>query len=226
MSDEVKDAELVPEQALAKVDPLASMVKEADKGVYGIASNLGTLDWKAMKPPEMALLLCQKPFPVSGGGTMYLNFRQALWFAVRCHELSVSPFSNEVWFDPAKFSVNLTLEGKRQVARNKGIDLGPPKFEELEREWKDVSKVTNAGEEAKKAGFTKDIGCKCSIRVGDPKHKEYVDYIAWLNEWFVGRSPVWKEKPQHMLQIRAQEKAISMAMGTGASEFPTDGIDS
>lgn len=216
MSD-IKEA-VVVEEALAKVDPLQALVKESDKAVFSIAQRLDNLDWKAMKPPEMALLLCQKPFPVSGGGTMFLNFRQALWFAVRCHELGVSPFSAEVWFDPQKFSVNLTLEGKRQVARNKGIDLGPPKFEELVRKWEDVPRVSPILDELKKAGFKHDVGIKCNIRVGDPKHKEHVEYIAWLSEWYVGRSPVWQAKPTHMLQTRATEKAISLAMGTGASE--------
>ena len=153
---------------------------------------------------------------------MFLSFRQAILFATRCFELGVSPFSDEVWFDANRSSVNLTLAGKRQVARNKGIELGPPKFEPLTREWKDIAKIAEAGEEAKKAGFTKDVGYKCTIRVGDPKNNETVDYTAWLNEWYVGRSPVWKLKPEHMLQIRSQEKAISMAMGTGASSMPDE----
>ena len=212
----------VIEVALTPTDGLRAMVKDQDQATFSVVEKLETLNWRDMRPPHMALLLMQKPFPVSGGGSLYLNFRQAIFFATRCYELGVSPFSSEVWFDPAKFSVNLTLEGKKQVARNKGIDLGPPKFEALYREWKDVPKITEAGEDAKKAGFTKDVGYKCSVRVGDPANKEYVDYVAWLNEWYVGRSPVWKAKAEHMLQVRSHEKAISMAMGTGASEMPSE----
>ena len=216
---DTKTGEVIEATALVPLDGLRAMVKDQDQATFSVVEKLETLNWRDMRPPHMALLLMQKPFPVSGGGSLYLNFRQAIFFATRCYELGVSPFSSEVWFDPAKFSVNLTLEGKKQVARNKGIDLGPPTFEMIYREWKDVPKVTDAGEEAKKAGFNKDVGCKCRVRVGNPEHKEHVDYTAWLNEWYVGRSPVWKSKAEHMLQVRSHEKAISMAMGTGASEM-------
>lgn len=222
MSNEVKDAEVVPETRLTKIDPFAGMIKEQDRPVASMVEEFDSFDWKAMKPHRMAMLLMQKPFPVAGGGTLYLNFKQAIFFATRCYELGVSPFSNEVWFDPTRFSVNLTLEGKRAVARNKGIELGPPQFEDLEREWGSSVKVTEAGEEARKIGFVKDIGCKCTMRVGDPQYKEYVNYTAWLNDWFVSRSPVWKAKPNHMLAIRANEKAISLALGTGASAMPDE----
>lgn len=218
MSDvEVKVAEVVPEP-----NALALMVKEQDRPVLGVVEALNNLDWREMKPPHIALLLMQKPFQVSGGGVQFLTFKQAIFFATRCYELGVSPFSSEVWFDPQRFSVNLTLEGKRAVARNKGIDLGPPSFEEVYRDWKDVPRITTAAEEAKKAGFTKDVGIKCSMRVGDPKFNEIVNYTAWLSEWYVGKSFVWKEKPTHMLSTRACEKAISLALGTGASAMPSE----
>lgn len=199
-------------------DDMRSLVKDADKGVFDAMSKLATLNWRDLKPNETALLLMQKPFTVSGGGVMYLNFKQALLFAVRCYELELSPFSSGVWFDPNRSTVNLTLEGKRELARIKGIDLGPPKFEIQTREWKDV-RTTETTTECAKAGFPKDIGYKCSIRVGNPAHGESVDYTAWLSEWFVSRSPVWKAKPEHMLQTRATEKAISLCMGTGASDM-------
>ena len=153
---------------------------------------------------------------------MFLSFRQAILFATRCFELGLSPFSSEVWFDPNRATVNLTLEGKRQLLRNRNIDVGPPSFEELSREWKDVARVTDAGKDAQKLGFTKDIGIKCRMRVGDPKLAEHVEYIAWLNEWFVPKSPVWVNKSLHMLQTRATEKAISLVLGTGASDMVSD----
>lgn len=219
---DTKTGEVVEETALVKVDNMEALVQEKDKAVFKAMAGMDTLDWGKLKPNQAALLLMQKPFNVSGGGTMFLNFKQALLFAVRCFELGLSPFSDGVWFDPNRGSVNLTLSGKRELARIKGIDLGPPKFEMLTREWKDIPKVSETGEELKKAGYTKDIGYKCSIRVGDPKHGEHVDYTAWLSEWYVSRSPVWKSKPDHMLQTRATEKAISLAMGTGASTLPSE----
>ena len=226
MSD-LKEAVIIeePQQGLAKVEApkhnLATLVKEQDIPILNMVEALDSFDWRAMKPHQMALLLMQKPFS-SRGGTLYLNFRQALLFATRCYELGLSPFSSEVWYDPNKGSVNLSLEGKRQLARLRGIDLGPPQFEEINREWKDALRMTEAGEAAKKAGFTRDVGIKCRIRVGDPALKEQVEYIAYLSEWYVSSSPVWQQKALHMLQTRATEKAISMALGTGASSMPSE----
>lgn len=202
---------------VVKVDEKLALLKETDKGVYAAMSGMNTLDWKNLQPNQTALLLMQRPMAVSGGGTMYLNFKQALLFAVRCYELGLSPFSDSVWFDANKSAVNLTLAGKRELARIKGIDLGPPKFEPLTREWKELPRLTDTAKECQTAGFPRDFGYKCSIRVGNPVNKECVEYIAWASEWYVSRSPVWKAKPEHMLQTRATEKAISLAMGTGAS---------
>lgn len=220
---DVKTGEIVDEAALVPKEKsdIAKMVKEQEVPLLEMMKTLDKLDWRDMKPHQMALLIMQKPF-MAQGGTMYLSFKQAILFATRCYELGVSPFSSEVWFDPNRASVNLTLEGKRQVARSKGIDLGPPKFEELSRPWTEIARETDNTKALKTLGFNKDIGVKCSIRVGDPAHNEHSEYIAWLSEWYVPRSPVWQAKPTHMLQTRACEKAISMALGTGASDFPTD----
>lgn len=222
MSVEVREGEVVNGEALAKRDAdIGAMVKDQDKPLLNVMKDMNSLDWKQLTPPQLAVLVMQKPF-VSNGGTMYLSFKQAILFATRCYELGVSPFSSEVWFDPNRATVNLTLEGKKQVARNKGIDLGPPKFTELERDWSSLAKVGETAQACKQAGFTKDIGIKCSIRVGDPKNAECAEYTAWLSEWFVTRSPVWQAKPVHMLQTRAAEKCISMALGTGASDMVID----
>ena len=206
----------------APKDTMDMLVKEADRPVFNAMASMDTLDWKNLRPNQMAVLLMQRPMSVSGGGVMYLNFKQALLFAVRCFELGLSPFSDSVWFDTNRSAVNLTLSGKRELARIRGIDLGPPQFEELYREWKDVPKITESGEDAKKAGFTKDAGCRCTIRVGDIKNGEHVTYTAWINDWFVSRSPVWKARPNHMLTIRANEKAVTLALGTGASALPDE----
>lgn len=214
---DVKTGEVIELPAIKKDDMLA-LVKDSEKGVYAAMAGMDTLNWRDLKPNQTALLLMQKPFPVSGGGTMNLTFKQALLFAVRAYELGISPFSSGIWFDPNRGSVNLTLEGKRELARIKGIDLGPPKFEELTREWKDV-RVSDTAKECQAAGFPKDVGYRCTIRVGKPEYNESVSYDAWLSEWYVSRSPVWKAKSSHMLQTRATEKAISLCMGTGASDM-------
>jgi hypothetical protein len=203
-------------------DDMLAMVKDSDKSIFKAMSHVESLNWKDLKPNQTAILLTQRPMAVSGGGVMHLNFKQALYFAVRCYELGISPFSSGVWFDPNRYSVNLTLEGKRELARLKGIDLGPPQFEELSRDWDKIAKMTEGAEEAKKKGFKFDIGVKCRIRVGDPKNNEFSEYTAWLSDWFVSRSPVWNAKPQHMLQTRATEKAITLALGTGSSSMPDE----
>ena len=212
----------VTETALAKTGGMRDIVKAVDLPLLEVMETMGTLNWRDLKPHQTALLLMQKPMNASGGGQMFLSFRQAILFATRCFELGLSPFSSEVWFDPNRATVNLTLEGKRQLLRNRNIDVGPPSFEELSRDWKDVARVTDAGKDAQKLGFTKDIGIKCRMRVGDPKLAEHVEYIAWLNEWFVPKSPVWVNKSLHMLQTRATEKAISLVLGTGASDMVSD----
>lgn len=211
-----------PTAALVKVGGMRAIVKDQDIPLLDVMETMDNLDWRNLKPHQTALLIMQKPMVASGGGQMFLSFRQAILFATRCYELGVSPFSSEVWFDANRASVNLTLEGKKQVARNRNIDLGPPTFTELSREWKDVPRVTDAGKDAQKLGFTKDVGITCRMRVGDPKLAEHVEYIAWLNEWFVPKSPVWVNKPLHMLQTRATEKAISLVLGTGASEMVSE----
>jgi hypothetical protein len=215
VTGEVLPTIMVP--IIPKTNDMLSLVKEADRPIFHAMANMPTLDWSKLQPNQMAVLLMQKAFQVSGGGTMYLNFRQALLFAVRCFELGLSPFSDSVWFDANKSAVNLTLAGKRELARLRGIDLGPPTFETLSREWSDIPRLSETGEAVKKIGFPKDIGYRCSMRVGDPAHKEQVSYTAWLSEWYMDRSPVWKSKPEHMLQTRATEKALSLVMGTGAS---------
>lgn len=223
MSVDVKTGEIVEDALVpAKKNGIAALIKEQDLPLLEVMEKMDTLDWQKLKPHQTAFLLMQKPFMAQGGGTMYLSFKQALIFATRCFELKVSPFGASVWFDPNRASVNLTLEGKREVARVRGIDLGPPKFEELSRKWEDMARATENADNLKKLGFKHDIGVKCAIRVGDPKNQESSEYIAWLSEWYVDRSPVWKAKPTHMLQTRACEKAISMALGTGASDFPAE----
>ena len=218
---DVKTGEVIEERGLATANML-SMVKDVDKPIFQAMSNVGSLDWRNLPPNQMALLLTQKPYPVSGGGATYLNLRQALLFALRCYELGVSPLSSEVWYDVNRGSTNLTLEGKKTVARNRGVDLGPPQFTELSREWSELPKSNETAEDLKKLGYPRDLGVKCRIRVGKPEHQEYSEYTCWMSEWFVTRSPVWKAKTTHMMQTRAYEKAISLAMGAGASDSVDD----
>ena len=172
-----------------------------------------SLDWTALPPPAVAMLLMQKPNKLSasqGGGSWYLEPWQALAFAIFCRENGVSPFANHAWWNNQTNSANLTTEGKKIVARKQGFNLGAPRFDEsLTRPW-----PKGVGVHPKESD---DIAVRCTMSVND---KGDVDYTAWLSEWYMPMSPVWKEKPRHMLRIRAYEKALSFASGAGISEMP------
>jgi hypothetical protein len=110
----------------------------------------------------------------------------------------LSPFSNEVWFNSKNNKVNVTFEGKLKLARMHGLQLSPPLFERIPA---DASKPL--------------VAYKCSIVAPTGK----CEYTATLKEWMVSSSPVWKAKPDHMLQLRAAEKCLSFATGSGSSEL-------
>lgn len=166
-------------------------------------SSMQSFDWKAVPPPMLAQMLVQIPFKGGAGEPDYfLAPWQAMVFAMRCFELGLSPFSNEVWFNPKNNKTNVTFEGKLKLARKQGLNLGPPKFERIPA---DVAKPL--------------VAYKCTIAspTGD------CQYTATLKEWMVPTSPVWKAKPDHMLQLRAAEKCLSFASGIGTSELPGEG---
>ena len=215
---DIKTGEVITEVALVPKGGMESLVKTQDLPLLAVMEQLDSLDWKALKPHHAALLLMQRPMNAPGGGTMTLTFKQAIIFATRCYEMGVSPFSSEVWFNTNNSSVNLTLEGKKAVARNLGVDIGPPQFEDVTREWTNSAATTSRIDELKKLGFLKDTGIRCKIRVGAIANNEHAEYSAFISEWLVTKSPVWVSKPLHMLQTRAYEKALSMAMGAGASD--------
>jgi hypothetical protein len=166
-------------------------------------NQMSSFDWKAVPPPMLAQMLVQMPFK---GGTnepdYFLAPWQAMVFAMRCFELGLSPFSNEVWFNPKNNKTNVTFEGKLKLARKAGLNLGPPRFERVPA---DATKALVA------------YRCRISTPTGD------CEYTATLKEWMVPTSPVWKAKPDHMLQLRAAEKCLSFASGIGASELPGEG---
>ena len=179
-----------------------SMVSTAQqKGLDKLAS-IQSFDWKAVPPPMLAQMLIQIPFKGSGTDPdYYLQPFQAMIFAMRCYELGLSPFSNEVWFNPRNNKVNCTFEGKLKLARMNGLNLSPPVFTRIPA---DAAKPLVA------------YHCKIHAPSGD------CEYTAYLKDWQVTSSPVWKSKPEHMLQLRAAEKCLSFATGSGASELPDD----
>ena len=188
----------------------------ADQQLAKMAA-IDKLDWKALPPPLLAQILSQIPYKGGQGEPdYYLTPIQALIFAMRAFELGLSPFSNEIWFNPKNNKANVSFEGKLKLARDKGMNFGPPHFARVEREasaalLKGLPQIGPAG---------KEPGIKCTITVQMGSTTEKAEYTAWLSEWYMARSPVWKEKPEHMLQLRAAEKCISFASGVGSSEMP------
>jgi len=197
------------ETALAIKDERKELAnKTAMDKFQGIAS----FDWKQIPPPLMAELLMQTPFRGrTGEPDFYLAPWQAYTFAIRCYEQGLSPLSNEVWFNPQNNKTNVTFEGKLKLARLNNLNLSPPKFKRVPETGTQKRKI--AGKDVEDYAYT------CTIQ--SPSGPS--EYTAWWSEWNVGSSPVWKAKPEHMLQLRAAEKCLSFATGTGASELPDEG---
>ena len=194
--------------ALAKSNQQESIqTKQLDK-LKGITS----FDWKQIPPPFMAELLMQTPFRGGAGEPdYYLSAYQAYRFAIRCYELGLSPLSTEVWYNPKNNMTNTTFEGKLKLARLNKMNLGPPRFEEKRRPFPKGRSI---------GGFDQDLGISCRMTTG--KAGDDAEYTAWLSEWYVPTSPVWKAKPDHMLRVRSAEKCLSFASGLGVSELMGD----
>lgn len=172
--------------------------------------SLANFDWKNIPPHQMAMVLTKKPYRGKAQEPdYYLTVPQALVFAMRCFELGLSPLSSEVWFDRDRWSTNVTLEGKIRLARERGI-TGAPTFKEEKRPWK-VGAI-------KISGYTDEPGITATIKAGDSD----CSYTVWLSEWYVGTSPVWKAKPEHMMRVRAYDKVLAFAAGVGVSDMPSE----
>lgn len=215
--EQAVEGELVAPTAAEQLALVRSKAAElAEQKSNDVLSAISTYDWKAVKPPELAAILSKVPFKAKvGEPDYYLKPWQAMVFAMRCYELGLSPFSNEVWFNPQNNKVNVSFEGKQKLARDRGYNFGPPQFI---REMRD--KNLPAGMPDLAGDPKKEVGVKCRMSVSGPAGKEFAEYTAWLSEWYVPSSPVWKSKPEHMLQLRAAEKCLSFASGTGSSEMP------
>jgi hypothetical protein len=190
------EATYTEKAAVLKSEMVAnSQQKQIDK-----LAGINSLDWKNLPPPMLASMLVQIPFKGSGTDPDYfLAPVQAMIFAMRCYELGLSPFSNEVWFNPKSNKINVTFEGKLKLARMAGMKLSPPRFERIPAK-----------------GPLEAYRCEMDSPTGK------CEYTAYLKDWQVSSSPVWKAKPEHMLQLRAAEKCLSFATGSGASELPDD----
>lgn len=178
------------------------VAQQRENKQLAMLEKMDSFDWKSLSPPVMAQILTKVPMKSKDGGSEYLTLTEAMIFAIRAYELGLSPLSGELWFDKRTCKTNVTTEGKLKLARKNGFNFGPPKFERVDNK--------------KKAG---DWGYRCQMTVNGG---ETAEYTAFYGEWAVPTSPVWKAKPEHMLQLRAMEKCISFASGSGVSEMPSD----
>lgn len=178
------------------------VAKQREEKQLAMLDKLDSFDWKNLQPTAMAQIITKVPLKAKDGGSEFLTLTEAMIFAIRCYELGLSPLSGEVWFDKRTCKTNVTTEGKLKLARKNGFNFGPPKFERVENKKK-----------------TGDWGYICRMTVNG---KETAEYTAYFSEWNVATSPVWKAKPEHMLQLRAMEKCISFASGSGVSDLPSD----
>ena len=65
MSDpvDVKTGEILEEStALAKTSEIEKLVKEQDKPLLGIMQQMNSMNWRDLTPPQLAVLIMQKPF--------------------------------------------------------------------------------------------------------------------------------------------------------------------
>jgi hypothetical protein len=191
-----KSKERAADKALAiKNSVKDALEKQSTKVIQGITE----WDWHKIPPPVMVEILKRTPMRGNAGEPdYYLEEYQAYRFAIRSYELGLSPLSTEVWYNRKNQMTNVTFEGKLRLAQLRNLNLSPPK---LERIPEDESKPL--------------IAYKCTIQTPSGPSM----YTAMLKEWIQPTSPVWREKPSHMLQIRASEKCLSLAMGIGSSEL-------
>jgi hypothetical protein len=181
--------------ALAKQSQVEIM-RSKDREMF---QDITSFDWKKIPPPVMVEII--KRTPMRGGANepdYFLADYQAWRFAIRCYEIGLSPLSTEVWYNPRNNMTNVTYEGKQKLSRINQLNLSPPKLERIPVE---LDKPL--------------VAYKCTIQ--SPTGPS--TYTATLKEWKVGTSPVWRDKAEHMLQLRASEKCLSFAMGLGSSEL-------
>jgi len=196
---------------LIKVERVAELARKQNEELIQLVGDLESLDWKKIKPHIMAQILTKIPYRgKKDDPPYYLSPIQALIFAIEAYRMNLSPLSDQCFFNKDAHKVNATLSGKKAMSRDMGMNFGPPKFERVTKPFTKGKMVP---------GFTEDVGYKCSMEIKG--YQDRAEYTAYLSEWYMSSSPVWREKPEHMLQTRAQEKAISSASGVGASEMPS-----
>lgn len=147
----------------------------------------------------------------SGEPDWYMSPEQAMVYAMRAYKLDLDPFSGEMWFKPDTWTASPTFDGKKTIASRRS-NIGAAKTTEIKRPW-----APKAIKPAALSTYEQEPGLRCTIPVGGGE----VTYDCWFTEWTTNGG-LWLSKPIHMLYIRANEKALSIALGVGASDLPDE----
>lgn len=218
--------EPVVEQSLAKPAEKRAMQTLATP-VGALKTNDQQVQWIEMmvagydKFPEDikdALILMQRAFPASGGGTYYITPPQAMMIVRYCKAKGLEIHGDHWWFDPRNYRIGSTVSGLRAEAAHAGVKLGPPVYERKERPW--PAHITRI-----KGYEGNDFGYECKMEIVG--RRDPASYTAWLSTSAqtktVGavkelRGGPWAENPDHMIQIRAQGNCLKSALGSGVSQ--------
>jgi len=170
--------------------------------------------WTTM-PDEIkdTMILLQRGFAASGGGTYFLTPPQALMIVRYCREKGIAVHSDTWWFDPKNYRIGSTVSGLREEARARKIDLGAPQLKRITRPWPPTVP------QPKGVTFTEDVGYNVQIYIGYRPHPANCD--VWLSTSFRD-TPVWRSNWDHMLQVRGIGTCTKFAMGSGISQMPED----
>ena len=83
----ILEGEVVEPDAITLARNVGILLSERETAQLRIIQQMTSLDWKDLKPPQMALLLMQKPFKDAGGGSYNLTPMQALVFAQQAYDM-------------------------------------------------------------------------------------------------------------------------------------------
>lgn len=200
-------------QRVSAADQLKATRAKAQEDALAFISGCENLDWKKLPPYVTAQILVKIPRKGKGDRIWYMSLEQAFVFAIRCYEINLSPFSDDVFPIEETWKVGVTTSGKRSQARDQQLNLSPPRFTRKTRPWANPRDAV--------FGLPEDVGYLCEMVVNG-NEKFPASYLAWVSEWAVVYSPVWKAKPEHMCMVRAYEKCLTFASGSGISSMPDD----
>ncbi|KKL82357.1 hypothetical protein LCGC14_1985560 [marine sediment metagenome] len=189
----------VKEERLVKIDNKA----------IEVVSQFKSFKWDDVPPQAMAVLLTKIPRKGrKNEPDWYMTIEQGLIHALRCKKWDIDPTDTHLtWFNRETWESNLMAEGNEEVARNKGINLGPPSFETLSRNHKGKD----------------EIGVRCT-RIVNGDRENPVSYTAWLSEWKMNTGQ-WATREEWMLHVRSEDKLTQLCMGVGISSSTPEGSD-